>query len=62
MSTHVHVCQYQDVNKCWHNAIRITSYGDKVKDTIIDLKTHKKVIKPYNIENTEENGCFIYKI
>lgn len=60
MTTHVHMCQYKDNDLFWHDAIRITSYGKETKDTIIDLKTHEKVIMPINIENNEESGCFIY--
>ena len=61
MSTHIHMCQYQDADLHCHDAVRITSYSDETKDTIIDLETHKEVIMPNNIENNEENGCFIYK-
>ena len=61
MSTHVHMCQYKDITGYWHDAVRITSYNDETKDTIIDLETHERIIMPVNIENNEENGCFIYK-
>ena len=61
MSTHVHMCQYQDTNGKWHDAVRITSYNNITRDTIIDLESHKEVITPNRIENNEEDGCFIYK-
>lgn len=60
MIARVHMCQYEDTDLLWHDAIRITSYGEETKDTIIDLETHERVIMPANIENNEENGCFIY--
>ena len=60
MNTTVYMCQYQDSDLHWHDGIRIESYYNEHKVTIIDLLTHEIVTEVNDVKNQENWGCFVY--